>query len=170
MKVPEAKERTKKKSRKKISEFFNRFSMSVTRITGGVYAFIVAVVFVIGWAITGPLFHYSNSWQLVVNTASSIATFLMVFVIQHSQNKDTTAIQLKLDELIAASHANNKMISIEDLSDEELEVMRKFYSSLSPHGKKRGNVESDDPSNKSEKVEQTIEQKITIKTQPSTNP
>lgn len=120
----------------KLSQFFNRFSAVVTRVTGGVYAFIVAITIVIIWAITGPIFKFSDTWQLVINTGTTIVTFLMVFVIQHSQNKDTIALQLKLNELIAASQASNKLISIEELTDEELEVMQKFYTHLSSITKK----------------------------------
>ncbi|HEV2830997.1 MAG TPA: low affinity iron permease family protein [Hanamia sp.] len=115
----------------KLTVFFNRFSASVTKITGGVYAFIIAIVIVVVWGVTGPLFNFSDTWQLVINTGTTIVTFLMVFVIQHSQNKDTIALQLKLDELIAASHASNKLINVENLTDEELEKIRKFYSDLS---------------------------------------
>jgi len=126
----------KNKGKNKLSEFFNHFSTAVTKITGGVYAFIVAIAIVIIWAVTGPVFKFSDTWQLVINTGTTIVTFLMVFVIQHSQNKDTIALQLKLNELIAASHASNKLISVEDLTDEELEVMQKFYIHLSSITKK----------------------------------
>ena len=119
-----------------LSTFFNRFSTWVTRITGGVYAFIVAIVIVLIWAFTGPLFKFSDTWQLVINTGTTIVTFLMVFVIQHSQNKDTIALQLKLDELLAASGASNQLINVEELTDEELAVMKKFYSQLSALSKK----------------------------------
>jgi len=114
-----------------LSRFFSHFSAVITKATGGVFAFIIAITVIIIWAVSGPLFNYSNSWQLVINTGTTIITFLMVFVIQHSQNKDTIALQLKLDELIAASHASNKLISVEDLTDEELEVIKKFYADLS---------------------------------------
>jgi len=126
----------KKSKGSKLTLFFNRFSASVTRITGGVYAFIIAIVIVLVWAITGPLFNFSDTWQLVINTGTTIVTFLMVFVIQHSQNKDTIALQLKLDELIAASRASNKLIDVEDLTDEELEKIKKFYADLSNVAKK----------------------------------
>lgn len=121
---------------KGLTGFFNRFSAAVTRATGGVYAFVVAIVIVVVWACSGPLFNFSDTWQLVINTGTTIVTFLMVFVIQHSQNKDTVALQLKLDELIAASRASNKLINVEALSDEELETMQKFYSDLSVLSKK----------------------------------
>jgi low affinity Fe/Cu permease len=126
----------KKPEGSKLTLFFNRFSASVTKITGGVYAFIIAIVIVLVWGVTGPLFNFSDTWQLVINTGTTIVTFLMVFVIQHSQNKDTVALQLKLDELIAASRASNKLINVENLTDEELEKIKKFYADLSDVTKK----------------------------------
>ena len=134
-----AKAKKQEQGQKKVNgltAFFNRFSATITKVTGGVYAFITAIVIVLVWAVTGPLFGFSDTWQLVINTGTTIVTFLMVFVIQHSQNKDTIALQLKLDELIAASQASNKLINVEALSDEELEVMQKFYSDLSVLSKK----------------------------------
>jgi len=83
--------------------FFERFSSKVTKVTGKPIAFILACVVILAWAVTGPIFSYSNTWQLVINTGTTIITFLMVFVIQQSQNKDTIALQIKLNELIAAS-------------------------------------------------------------------
>ena len=127
----EKKQPPKQKKVNGLTAFFNRFSSKVTKITGGVYAFIIAILVILVWAITGPIFKFSDTWQLVINTGTTIITFLMVFVIQHSQNKDTIALQLKLDELIAVSKASNKLINIESLSDEELESMRMFYSNLS---------------------------------------
>ena len=138
--------------KKSLVDFFNRFSASVTKVTGGVYAFITAIVIVLVWAVTGPVFKFSDTWQLVINTGTTIVTFLMVFVIQHSQNKDTIALQLKLDELIAASEASNKLISVEDLTDEELEVMRKFYAHLSSVTKKE----------KDNKIHSLEEQKVKL--------
>jgi low affinity Fe/Cu permease len=131
-----AEKAAKNPGKNKLSQFFNQFSTVITKITGGVYAFIVAIGIVIIWGITGPVFKFSDTWQLVINTGTTIVTFLMVFVIQHSQNKDTLALQLKLNELIAASQASNRLISIEDLTDEELEVMQKFYAHLSSITKK----------------------------------
>src|SRR5947199_4332013 len=91
-------------------------------------AFIIAFAIILIWAVTGPIFHYSDTWQLVINTGTTVVTFLMVFVIQQSQNKDSLAVQLKLNELIAATKtASNRLISIEDLTEEELEVLEKFY-------------------------------------------
>lgn len=124
-------ENEKTKNRHHFNNFFNHFSSAITKATGSAYAFIIAIAIVIVWGVTGPVFHFSDTWQLVINTGTTIVTFLMVFIIQHSQNRDTTALQLKLNELIAASKASNKLINVEDLSDEELELMKKFYMHLS---------------------------------------
>ena len=111
--------------------FFERFSAKITRVTGKPITFIVALIIILVWAVTGPVFHYSNTWQLIINTGTTVITFLMVFVIQQSQNKDTLAIQLKLNELIAANeHTSNRLIVIEDLSAEDLETLKKFYIKL----------------------------------------
>ena len=111
--------------------FFDRFSTAVTRATGSPAAFAIAMLVVIVWAATGPIFGFSDTWQLVINTGTTIITFLMVFVIQQSQNKDTLAIHLKLNELIACDQAaNNRLVDIEDLSPEELAVVKKFYVKL----------------------------------------
>jgi len=116
---------------KKHPKPFDKFSLVVTKATGSSWAFVVAVVFVIGWAVCGPVFHYSDSWQLVINTGTSVVTFLMVFIIQQAQNKDTMALQLKLNELIAANHkASNRLIDIEDLTGEELTRIKSFYTEL----------------------------------------
>src|ERR1700741_5429711 len=120
---------------------FERFSASVAKIAGGAYAFIAAMLIVVVWAICGPIFHYSNAWQLVINTGTTIITFLMVFVIQQAQNKDTLALQLKLNELIAANEkASNRLVDIEDLTEEELEVLKKFYIKVAEKAKKEGDL------------------------------
>ena len=102
--------------------FFQRFSNQTAQLTGKPITFIAAV-FVVGiWAVTGPLFGFSDTWQLVINTGTTIITFLMVFLIQNTQNRDTIALQLKLDEIIVAlSHAHNEMLDAEDLDEAELE-------------------------------------------------
>lgn len=121
--------------------FFDRFSGKVTRATGSPMAFMMAFGVIIVWAITGPLFHFSDTWQLVINTGTTIITFLMVFVIQQSQNKDTLAIHLKLNELIASSDCtSNRLIDVEDLTEEELIVLKKFYIRLSDLAKKEKNL------------------------------
>ena len=104
------------KVRNKFTVLFEKFSAKVTKATGSSTAFIMAFAVIIAWVITGPVFNFSNTWQLVINTGTTIITFLMVFIIQQSQNKDTVAIQLKLNELIAATAtASNRLINVEDL-------------------------------------------------------
>ncbi|HEY0177941.1 MAG TPA: low affinity iron permease family protein [Pedobacter sp.] len=120
---------------------FERFSNSATKFTGSSTAFILALLTVIIWAVTGPLFKYSETWQLVINTGTTIITFLMVFLIQKSQNKDGKAIQLKLNELIAAhERASNRMVDIEDLTEAELDQLHKFYVTLSAMAKQETNI------------------------------
>src|SRR5215213_9805597 len=130
--------------RKKKSGFgrwFNHFSNIVTKATGKPVAFITALFVVISWAFSGPIFHFSDTWQLVINTSTTIITFLMVFVIQQSQNKDSLAIQLKLNELIASNEkASNRLIVVEDLSQDELEVLKKFYVKLADLAKKENDI------------------------------
>ena len=112
--------------------FFERFANKVTAFTGSAFGLLYALTIVITWAITGPFFDYSANWQLVINTTTTIITFLMVFVIQKSQNKDSKAIQLKLNELIAANEkASNRMVDIEDLTETELDKLHEFYERLS---------------------------------------
>src|SRR5207249_7013711 len=99
--------------------------------TGSSWAFALAVLIILVWAATGPIFHYSDTWQLVINTGTTIVTFLMVFLIQRAQNKDSRAIELKLNELIAAIEgASNRLIAVEDLSEKELEALRTHYREL----------------------------------------
>jgi low affinity Fe/Cu permease len=110
---------------------FERFAAAATRFTGSVPAFALALGIILIWAITGPIFHFSDTWQLVINTGTTIVTFLMVFLIQQTQNKDGLAIQLKLNELVAALEgASNRLISVEDLTGEELRVLRAHYQLL----------------------------------------
>jgi low affinity Fe/Cu permease len=127
--------------KKKKKPFFEKFSAKVTRITGKPIAFILAAVIIIVWVVSGPIFRFSDTWQLVINTGTTIITFLMVFVIQQSQNKDTLALQLKLNELIAAnSLASNRLIDVEDISADELETLKKFYIKLSQLSKKEEDI------------------------------
>ncbi|WP_299582027.1 low affinity iron permease family protein [Mucilaginibacter sp.] len=111
---------------------FEQFANAVTNWTGSSAAFILAVATVVVWGATGPVFHYSETWQLVINTGTTIITFLMVFLIQKSQNKESKAIQLKLNELIAANRfTSNRMVDVEDLTEEELDDLRAFYAKIS---------------------------------------
>jgi len=123
--------------KRKKSRFFEDLASKATQATGSTVAIVLAFTFVIVWAATGPVFHFSEDWQLVINTSTTIITFLMVFLIQKSQNKDSLAIQLKLNELVAAHElASNRLVSVEDMTEEELQVIRKYYSKLSEFAKK----------------------------------
>ena len=111
---------------------FEKFAAVITRKAGSSVTFFIACLMIIIWGISGPIFHFSDTWQLVINTSTTIITFLMVFIIQQSQNKDSLAIQLKLNELIACDQrASNRLIDVEDLSQEELDLLKKFYVELS---------------------------------------
>ncbi|HMA17063.1 MAG TPA: low affinity iron permease family protein [Thermoanaerobaculia bacterium] len=113
------------------------FANRVTRLTGRPWAFGIALAAVVLWLATGPIFHYSDTWQLVINTATTIITFLMVFLIQQTQNKDTKAIELKLNELVAAVEgASNRLIDVEDLSETELDTLHQHYRQLVAMAKK----------------------------------
>jgi low affinity Fe/Cu permease len=110
---------------------FSRFAQWVARAAGSPPIFAVAVLIVIGWGASGPLFHFSDTWQLVINTGTTIVTFLMVFLIQNTQNRDTAAMQAKLDELIRATKmANNVMLDLEDVDDKTLDRLREHYRKL----------------------------------------
>src|SRR3989441_104552 len=111
--------------------WFRRFSYRVAAAVGTHRAFLIATAVVLAWAATGPLFHFSDSWQLVINTGTTIVTFLMVFLIQRSQNKDALAIHLKLNEIVAALEgASNRLIDVEDLTEAEIKTLHKHYQSL----------------------------------------
>jgi low affinity Fe/Cu permease len=123
------------------SEKFEIIANKVTRIAGSSIAFLIAVLLILAWGITGPLFHFSDTWQLVINTSTTIITFLMVFIIQQSQNKDAMALQLKLNELIACNEAaSNRLIDVEDITQEELDVLKKFYVHLASLAKKENGL------------------------------
>jgi low affinity Fe/Cu permease len=112
-------------------ETFASIAAKVAEVTGSFWAFSVAALVIVVWALSGPIFHFSDTWQLVINTGTTIVTFLMVFVIQHAQNRDTRAMHLKLNELIAAVEgASNRLIEVEDLTDEELRLLNMRYRHL----------------------------------------
>lgn len=120
-----------KKKSSRNGNALERFSRQVTKWSGSSWAFIGAFGVIVVWAGTGPIFHYSDTWQLVINTGTTIVTFLMVFLIQRAQNKESLAVQLKLDEIVASLEgASNRLIDIEDLSEEEVENLRKHYQQL----------------------------------------
>jgi low affinity Fe/Cu permease len=114
-----------------VSEVLEKFSYQATKATGTSVAFVLAVLVIVVWGITGPVFHYSDTWQLVINTGTTIVTFLMVFLIQRAQNKDALAIHLKLNEIVAALEgASNRLIDVEDLSEPEIDALRNYYKRL----------------------------------------
>ena len=117
--------------RSKISAVLERLSYQATKATGTSVAFVLALSTILIWAITGPLFNFSDTWQLVINTGTTIVTFLMVFLIQRAQNKDALAIHLKLNEIVAAMEgASNRLIDVEDLSEPEIDALRNYYKRL----------------------------------------
>ncbi len=127
---------------KKNGSSFEKFASGVAKATGSTYAFIIAFSIVLVWALTGPAFHYSESWQMIINTGTTIITFLMVFLIQKAQNKDSLAIQLKLNELVAAhKFASNRLVDVENMTEDELKVIQKYYSKLSDFTKEEESLQ-----------------------------
>jgi len=117
-------------------QIFRKFSEKTSHAAGSAYTFIIAVLLIIIWITTGPLFHFSNTWQLVINTGTTIVTFLMVFLIQNTQNRDSKALHIKLDELIYASKkAKDKYLDTEDLTDEEIEDEREKFIDIGKKSK-----------------------------------
>ncbi|MDX6306278.1 MAG: hypothetical protein QOG23_1661 [Blastocatellia bacterium] len=111
-----------------MNELFRKFSQATSQLVGSSWAFILAVLIILVWGITGPLFHYSDTWQLVINTGTTIITFLMVFLIQNTQNRDAKAIHLKLDELLrGVEGARTHLVDLEALSDEELDRLQRQF-------------------------------------------
>lgn len=130
-KSPLAQAREEVTQSKTLRLWFSRFATRIARLVGHPYMFLTAVVLLVVWAASGPFFRYSDTWQLIINTSTTIVTFLVVFLIQNTQNRDAKALHLKLDELIR-SHvpAHNDMIDIENLSDEELEQLERRYAAI----------------------------------------
>ena len=119
------------RKRNAISVLLEKFSYQATKATGTSLAFVLAATVIVLWAITGPLFNFSDTWQLVINTGTTIVTFLMVFLIQRAQNKDALAIHLKLNEIVAAMEgASNRLIDVEDLTEPEIAALRSYYKRL----------------------------------------
>ncbi|GIL38223.1 low affinity iron permease family protein [Roseiterribacter gracilis] len=118
-----------------MKKLFHQFAAWTARASGRPSAFLLAVLIVVVWGATGPIFHYSDTWQLVINTGTTIITFLMVFLIQNTQDRDTCAIHLKLDELISVNRrARNSLLNLEDLTSEELEELRDKFRSMAAKG------------------------------------
>ena len=127
--------------RSAVGKRLERWSRTVTSWAGSSWAFAGAALVIVAWLVTGPIFHYSDTWQLVINTGTTIVTFLMVFLIQRSQNKDALAVHLKLNEIVAAIQgASNRLIDVEDLSEGELVRLHQFYRRLADMAKRDGDL------------------------------
>ena len=130
-----------RRRRRPLASSLERFSGSVTVWAGSSTAFAVAVAVILVWAFTGPFFGFSDTWQLVINTGTTIVTFLMVFLIQRSQNKDAVALHLKLNEIVAALQgASNHLINVEDLSEDEVRLLRRHYRRLGELARESGSL------------------------------
>ncbi|WP_264538092.1 low affinity iron permease family protein [Flavobacterium sp. N1736] len=126
-----------KTKKKNSTSTFEKFASKVSKAAGSTTAFISAFLIVVVWAVCGPIFNYSETWQLVINTGTTIITFLMVFLIQKAQNKDSLAIQLKLNELVASNeYSSNSLVDIESMTEEEMIIVQKYYHRLSELSKK----------------------------------
>lgn len=122
---------------------FDRLAGAITRAVGSSWAFIVAVAVILAWAISGPIMDFSETWQLVINTGTTIVTFLMVFLIQQSQNKDSLAIHIKLNELLASHEsASNRTIAVEELDEKDLQMLRDFYCKLAELAQREGGIKT----------------------------
>jgi low affinity Fe/Cu permease len=143
---------------KSFTQFFETFASKATRATGSSTAFIIALLTVIIWLITGPIFGYSDTWQLIINTGTTIITFLIVFLIQKSQNKDSMAMQIKLNELIAVNRkASNRLLNVEDLSEAELRSLHEFFGRLAEKAKAEATLSE---SHSIEEAEEIHEEKV----------
>ena len=152
-------------SKLKTARLYTKISTKITHATGKPIALILAFIIILLWAVTGPIFNFSDTWQLVINTGTTIITFLMVFIIQQSQNRDTTAIQLKLNELIACNEkASNRLVDIEDLTEDELLLLKKFYVKLSDLAEKEEDLHS---SHSLDEAKGYHEKKVTIRKKPA---
>ena len=122
----------------KSRSWFTGFAKAISRTTGRPAAFTSAIIVVLLWLASGPFFHFSNTWQLIINTGTTIITFLMVFLIQNTQNRDSRAMQIKLDELIRATRgAQNALLDLENLDEEELDAKRRHYAELAAKARAR---------------------------------
>jgi low affinity Fe/Cu permease len=130
------------------TSWFSRIAKKTAQLSGRPVAFALAAGIIVVWAITGPLFGFSDTWQLVINTGTTVITFLMVFLIQNTQNRDTAAIQVKLDELIRVTRGHNALMDLEELEEEDLEAFRRKYEKMAAAARKmieEGGVDIDSP-------------------------
>jgi low affinity Fe/Cu permease len=133
---------------KQKASWFTRFAKKTAQLSGRPVAFGLALGTILAWLVTGPLFGFSDTWQLVINTGTTIVTFLMVFLIQNTQNRDTAAIQIKLDELIRVSRGHNALMDLEELEEAEIERFRRQYEELASRARRRlgeGATDTDSP-------------------------
>ena len=122
-----------------VSDAFRVFARKTSTVLGSAWAFAIAILIIIVWALTGPMFHFSDTWQLIINTGTTIVTFLMVFLIQNTQNRDAKAVHLKLDEIIRAlAKARNELVDLEELSDEELNKLEEQFRNLRTKAENHG--------------------------------
>jgi low affinity Fe/Cu permease len=126
------------------TSWFTRFAKKTAQLSGRPMAFILALATIIAWLVSGPLFGFSDTWQLVINTGTTIVTFLMVFLIQNTQNRDTAAIQIKLDELIRVTRGHNALMDLEELDEKELEAFRERYERMAAKARERMKRGADD--------------------------
>lgn len=130
--------------RANLNTWFSSLASKTSQMAGSAWVFILAIAVIIVWAVTGPIFHYSDTWQLIINTGTTIVTFLMVFLIQNTQNRDAKAIHLKLNELIhALSKAHDELIDVEKLSDEELRTLEGYYEKVRKECERRRQLQSE---------------------------
>jgi low affinity Fe/Cu permease len=123
---------------------FTRFAKRIAHFSGRPAAFAIAAGFLVAWGVAGPIFGFSEKWQLIVNTVTSIVTFLMVFLIQNTQNRDTVAMQIKLDELIRVTHGHNALMDLEELEEDDLEGFRRQYEAMAARARQRIGKDADD--------------------------
>jgi low affinity Fe/Cu permease len=141
-----------------MNEWFRKFAHRTASVTGSSWAFLLAVVIILAWIVTGPIFHFSDTWQLVINTATTIITFLMVFLIQNTQNRDAMAMHLKLDELIRAMQgARNQLVNLEEFSDEELQELQEEFAEVCNRYRQKRGKKPNEPSGKACNVAETSE-------------
>jgi low affinity Fe/Cu permease len=126
------------------ASWFTHFAKKTAQLSGRPIAFGLALGTIVAWLVTGPIFGFSDTWQLIINTGTTIVTFLMVFLIQNTQNRDTAAIQIKLDELIRVTRGHNALMDLEELEDRELEAFRERYEKLAAQARKEMDEGTDD--------------------------
>jgi len=126
------------------TSWFTRFAKKTAQLSGRPAAFCFALATIIAWLVTGPIFGFSDTWQLIINTGTTIITFLMVFLIQNTQNRDTAAIQIKLDELIRVSRGHNALMDLEELEEAEIEMFRRKYEAMAALARRRMDEGADD--------------------------